>query len=156
MSMSDAGVGPAGHHGLANQGSDPTEFPRTVFERIEVPTSMFVDGGLPGVCVHTGVAATEWESARVKSKVGAQWLMLLLGVVPFIFLRALTIKRAQGVLPADPVELDRRWQAYRTVRRKQLRRPMVKVLIVALAASAVMGAWFFVQAGSKLVSANSE
>lgn len=59
----------------------------------------FVSGTLPPICVVTGLPATSNEPRTAKSPVGALWFLLLLGILPFVLARVLTVKRAEGFVP---------------------------------------------------------
>lgn len=67
----------------------------------QVSTSQFEAGQLPPICANTGLPADGWTTTHAKSKIGAQWLLLLAGFVPFLIVRALTIKRSVGYLPVN-------------------------------------------------------
>lgn len=68
---------------------------------VQVGTDVFRAGRFPQVCVVTGQPATTQERREAKSPVGALWLLLLFGVLPFVVVRLLSVKRADGILPYD-------------------------------------------------------
>lgn len=65
------------------------------------PIDAFERGALPAVCVTTGAPAEGWYTDRFESRVGAQWLLLLVGLLPFLVVRALTRKTAKGRVPVS-------------------------------------------------------
>lgn len=63
------------------------------------PVDTFERGALPSVCVLTGEPSDGVYRTRFTSRIGAWWFLLLLGVVPFVIVWAVTRKTAMGRLP---------------------------------------------------------
>lgn len=102
-----------------------------------VPTDQFRTAQLPPVCIYTGAPADHWMPMSVKSRIGAQWLLLLIGIVAFVIVRAVTIKRAAGFLPINRVELARLTERVMSVRKKRSRRLFRAFAIVAVLTACV-------------------
>lgn len=80
-----------------------------------VSADAFASGWLAQVCVVSGEVATSFEKKSVESPVGAAWLGLLLGFIPFFIIRSITVKTVVGGVPynkeaakRDPVFVERR------------------------------------------------
>lgn len=102
-----------------------------------VPTDQFRTAQLPPVCIYTGTPADHWMPMSVKSRIGAQWLLLLIGIVAFVIVRAVTIKRATGFLPINRVELSQLTERVSSVRRKRSRRLFRASAMVAVLTACV-------------------
>lgn len=76
-------------------------------KNVTVPTAYFRAGQLPPVCVMSGQPADDVVEMKVKSRIGAQWLLLLLGIFPMVLVRVLTVKRATGYVPVQRAALTR-------------------------------------------------
>lgn len=116
-----------------------------------VDTADFRNGKLPPVCVHSGAPADEWLDVSAKSRIGAQWLLLLVGIVPMILVRALTIKRASGYLPVNKEatrEMVRRDHEAASPKVKKAMTGTVILAVVAALAGATIGAVSLVSARS--------
>lgn len=103
-------------------------------ERISswVHTEHFRTAQLPPICVHTGTPADEWMAMAVKSRIGAQWLLLLIGVFPLVLVRVLTVKRATGYLPINRAEMTRIGREVLGMRKRRFRRLAVRFLVVGM------------------------
>lgn len=101
VSTESALLGP----GRGHQSSDATAVLRNPVTA-DVDAVAFSQGLLPRVCVNTGMPASEWLEASYKSKIGAQWFLLLLGIFPLVLVRVLTVKRANGFLPVNRKQTD--------------------------------------------------
>lgn len=76
-------------------------------KNVTVPTAYFRARQLPPVCVLSGQPADDVVEMKVKSRIGAQWLLLLVGVFPMVLVRVLTVKRATGYVPVQRAALAR-------------------------------------------------
>lgn len=108
--------------------------------RVEVPADAYASGHLPHVCVRTGAPTLEHQLHVVKSRIGAQWLLLLVGLVPFVLVRALTTNRVIGALPVNQGEEERR----RSTAREATRVARTKLAVASLSWAAVLGALSFI------------
>lgn len=70
-------------------------------ELVFIPADLVRSGELPRMCYRTGLEANDWYRIESKSRIGLQWLLLLMGVFPLILVRALTIRRLHGYLPIN-------------------------------------------------------
>lgn len=118
--------------------TDPLSYRR---ERLRswVHTEKFRTAQLPPICVHTGAPADEWLSVAAKSPIGAQWLLLLIGVFPLVLVRVLTVKRATGYLPISRAELTRIGREVLGVRKQRFRRLFRWLLVSVMVLSTVAG-----------------
>lgn len=85
----------------------------------ELRHDQFEAGHLPPVCVVSGEPATVMVRRTAESPVGAAYLGLFLGVVTYLVIRAVTVKRVQGGLPYNK-EAGKRDPAYRERRRNSV------------------------------------
>lgn len=83
------------------------------------PADTFERGDLPAVCALSGQQADGAYTETFRSPVGSQYLLLLLGVVPFLVVRYATRKEAIGKVPVTRAAFlslerqarDRRWRS---------------------------------------------
>ena len=80
------------------------------------PVDTFERGRLPSVCALTGKRSEGVYPARFESEIGAKWLLLFLGLVPFFIVWAITRKTALGRIPVTEdafvtLEVQRRRRA---------------------------------------------
>lgn len=64
-----------------------------------IPVDAFERGAVPAICPITGDAADDSEAVSAVSPVGWKWLLLLVGVIPFVVVWAVTRRTAVGRLP---------------------------------------------------------
>lgn len=91
-------------HGGSEPSSEDVDLRARLRSRVrtaEVDAAAFAQGQLPGVCIHTGEPADNWVQASYKSRIGAQWFLILLGIFPLVLVRVLTVKRQTGFLPVN-------------------------------------------------------
>lgn len=70
---------------------------------IRIPTDEFERGIASNRCALSGEPANARMKAAYKSRIGAKWLLLLLGVLPFVVVWAITRRTARGDLPVSRV-----------------------------------------------------
>jgi len=68
---------------------------------VEVNSQLFATGQLPMICVVSGEPTTQTVRRKAESPVGIAWLGLLAGLIPFLIIRAVTVKSTYGYLPYD-------------------------------------------------------
>lgn len=92
-------------HRMAAQSTVSTYVDRDAFET----------GRFPAICVVSGEPATVLARRTAENPVGATYFSLLLGIVTYVVIRAITVKRVDGALPynkeaarRDPAFVERR------------------------------------------------
>lgn len=84
------------------------------------PVDTFERGRLPAVCALSGQPSDGVYAETLRSPVGGQYWLLLLGLVPFLIVRYATRKEARGKVPVSRAAFaslerqarERRWRAF--------------------------------------------
>ncbi len=66
---------------------------------VTIPAAVLRRGELPPVCVRTGAPADGTVVTGFRNRLGWAWLLLVLGVVPFLVALALLWRSARGPIP---------------------------------------------------------
>src|SRR5262249_55903584 len=82
-------------------------YPASIMASASATLEDFATGDLPPICVKSGVDTRSFTRIRITSAPGWTWILILLGVLPFLIVRYFFTKSAAGRVPVSE-EVGRR------------------------------------------------